>query len=189
AVVAVALATDPTLEPRVNAILKKMSSSNKWRALKNTGLKNPNPFQTEKTDPTAWIRALGTNPEKAATFPDWARDYNGYVSSKYDKIHFYDLDYADENNLRFVGSPNALDVLEPFEKDLKNGGAGARAWALAWVFHIVGDLHQPLHTTARQLAANPNKSDNGGNGVQYKGDTLHHFWDHLPDKVTNPGVD
>ena len=62
------------------------------------------------------------------------------------------------------------------------------AVALALVEHFVGDIHQPLHTTARY---NPNpkpddkyKDDAGGNGISVAnlGDTpwgknLHSFWD------------
>jgi hypothetical protein len=60
--------------------------------------------------------------------------------------------------------------------------------ALAMVIHFVGDLHQPLHTTARY---NPDpkpddrfKDDAGGNGVTVSnlvdevwGKNLHSFWD------------
>jgi hypothetical protein len=59
--------------------------------------------------------------------------------------------------------------------------------ALALVSHFVGDIHQPLHTTARY---NPNpkpedkKDDAGGNGVSIAniadtpwGKNLHTFWD------------
>ena len=62
------------------------------------------------------------------------------------------------------------------------------AVALALVIHFVGDIHQPLHTTARY---NPNpkpddkyKDDAGGNGVSVAnladtqwGKNLHTFWD------------
>jgi hypothetical protein len=189
AVVAVALAIDPDLEPRVDAILKKLPTSSKWKTLKATGLKNPNPFETQKENPTEWVKTLATDPERAATFPDWARDYRGYVSSKYDKIHFFNMDYDDPNSTRFIDTPNALTVLDGFEKDLKKPTKSARAWALTWVFHIVGDLHQPLHCIARGLPTDPTKSDHGGNGVHFKSDTLHHFWDHLPDKQASHGVD
>jgi S1/P1 Nuclease len=64
----------------------------------------------------------------------------------------------------------------------------SQAVALALVMHFVGDIHQPLHTTARY---NPNpkpgdkyKDDAGGNGVSVANlvDTpwsknLHTFWD------------
>ena len=42
--------------------------------------------------------------------------------------------------------------------------AAERAIALAWILHLVGDMHQPLHTSAR-ITSQPNeqKGDQGGN--------------------------
>ncbi len=64
-----------------------------------------------------------------------------------------------------------------------------RAAALAWVFHIAGDIHQPLHT-AQQFSARFPKGDRGG-GLQYVRDpktgepiSLHWFWD---DSVNRDG--
>jgi S1/P1 Nuclease len=60
-----------------------------------------------------------------------------------------------------------------------------RAVALAWVLHLVGDLHQPLHTTARVTALEP-RGDRGGNDFPLApepGDpqpqNLHRLWDRL----------
>lgn len=53
-----------------------------------------------------------------------------------------------------------------------------RLEALALVVHIVGDLHQPLHTITN---GRPGRSDNGGNGVTVsvggRDTNLHSFWD------------
>lgn len=55
-----------------------------------------------------------------------------------------------------------------------------RAIALAWVLHLVGDIHQPLHTSARVTATEP-EGDRGGN--LFRLDTtstvrnLHSYWD------------
>ncbi|WP_312164334.1 S1/P1 nuclease [Phenylobacterium sp.] len=64
-----------------------------------------------------------------------------------------------------------------------------RATALAWVFHIAGDIHQPLHT-AQLFSARFPKGDRGG-GLQYVRDpktgepiSLHWFWD---DSVNRDG--
>ncbi|HUI06596.1 MAG TPA: S1/P1 nuclease [Verrucomicrobiae bacterium] len=73
------------------------------------------------------------------------------------------------------------------------------AVALALVMHFVGDIHQPLHTTARY---NPHpkpgdkyKDDAGGNGVSVAnlGDTpwsknLHTFWDEAYRRFYENGV-
>ncbi len=40
--------------------------------------------------------------------------------------------------------------------------AGERAVALAWFEHLVGDVHQPLHVTAR-MTAFEQQGDAGGN--------------------------
>jgi hypothetical protein len=56
-----------------------------------------------------------------------------------------------------------------------------RAIALAWVLHLVGDIHQPLHNSARVTATEP-QGDRGGNlflldttGAQFR--NLHSYWD------------
>src|SRR5262249_19563447 len=57
-----------------------------------------------------------------------------------------------------------------------------KAIALAWLFHLVGDIHQPLHTVQLFTAEYP-QGDRGGNeicvGVTQAGQPmdLHRFWD------------
>lgn len=61
-----------------------------------------------------------------------------------------------------------------------------RAYALAWLIHLVGDIHQPLHVATRHDASG--EDDAGGNGLAVfapentrKPDTnLHAWWDDLP---------
>src|SRR5262245_3362668 len=60
--------------------------------------------------------------------------------------------------------------------------AERKAIALAWLFHLVGDLHQPLHT-AQLFAVEYPQGDRGGNEicvrVTHAGHPmdLHRFWD------------
>lgn len=55
--------------------------------------------------------------------------------------------------------------------------ADERALDLAWVLHLMGDIHQPLHSTARVTASLPD-GDRGGNEFPLDGDTdLHGYWD------------
>jgi hypothetical protein len=62
-----------------------------------------------------------------------------------------------------------------------------RALALAWILHLVGDMHQPLHTNAR-ITSQPNeqKGDQGGNlFVLQTGPPalrLHGYWDSIVDR-------
>lgn len=61
-----------------------------------------------------------------------------------------------------------------------------RAYALPWLIHLVGDAHQPLHTSARIDAQR--KWEKGGNNREINNPfnsrkplmTLHAFWDDLP---------
>ena len=64
-----------------------------------------------------------------------------------------------------------------------------RAVVLAWVLHLVGDLHQPLHATAVYSADYP-AGDRGGNlfMVKYHGNitNLHSFWDEILGRYVAP---
>jgi hypothetical protein len=59
-----------------------------------------------------------------------------------------------------------------------------RAVALAWVLHLVGDIHNPVHTASRVTPAHP-AGDAGGNAVRLTDDgrptNLHAVWDDLFD--------
>jgi len=62
-----------------------------------------------------------------------------------------------------------------------------RATTLAWMLHIAGDIHQPLHTSARVTTrVNEREGDQGGN--LFKLDTsnnplsLHSYWDGIVDR-------
>lgn len=66
--------------------------------------------------------------------------------------------------------------------------AAVRAEALAWLCHLVGDVHQPLHTATRLDQSPGDGDDEGGNGLpvevldrKWKPQTsLHAYWDDLP---------
>lgn len=66
--------------------------------------------------------------------------------------------------------------------------AALRAEALAWLCHLVGDVHQPLHTATRLDHSPGDGDDEGGNGLpvtvlerKWKPQTnLHSYWDDLP---------
>jgi hypothetical protein len=58
---------------------------------------------------------------------------------------------------------------------------------LAWVIHLTGDIHQPLHAASRVTTAHP-QGDRGGNLVLLVADArdpafreLHAYWDHILD--------
>jgi S1/P1 Nuclease len=64
----------------------------------------------------------------------------------------------------------------------KEGDSERRAIALAWLFHLVGDIHPPLHTAELFTVDYPN-GDRGGNEICVRVTQagqpmdLHRFWD------------
>ncbi|MBL8270497.1 S1/P1 nuclease [Steroidobacter sp.] len=85
-------------------------------------------------------------------------------------------------------------ALEAFALNLSvaadaRASAGERAVALCWVFHLVGDMHQPLHSVSQVSKRFP-EGDRGGS-LQFVRDphnnepvTLHWYWD---DSVSRDG--
>lgn len=68
----------------------------------------------------------------------------------------------------------------------RNEDRVARAYALAWLTHLIGDAHQPLHTVSR--LDSDGRSDKGGNALLIENPfhphrritNLHAYWDDLP---------
>jgi len=83
---------------------------------------------------------------------------------------------------------NAVERLN-FLRPTVPGGAppDEQATNLAWILHLVGDLHQPLHTCARVTTApGEERGDQGGNlfklGTGNRPPSLHGFWDGIVDE-------
>jgi len=79
-------------------------------------------------------------------------------------------------------------ALAALSKSLKSSAVpfAERAYALPWLIHLVGDAHQPLHTSSRIDAQGlPDKLGNGLTvfnpyNPRKRTSTLHAFWDDLP---------
>lgn len=74
---------------------------------------------------------------------------------------------------------NVVERLEALDAALADPEVPAedRAIYLAWILHLVGDVHQPLHTAARVTASEP-EGDRGGNLFELADDrNLHSWWD------------
>jgi S1/P1 Nuclease len=78
---------------------------------------------------------------------------------------------------------NILTALAENERVVKNESDPERkAIALTWLFHLVGDIHQPLHT-AQLFAVDYPQGDRGGNEICVRVTqvgqpmVLHRFWD------------
>ncbi len=138
----------------------------------------------------------------ATTWADIIRDRDFKVRyEKYHKSnwHYADTFWAQENGqVKILENPNeeggkAVEKLFEFEKVLKDATAtnDDKAIALAWILHLGGDIHQPLHTSARVTELEP-KGDQGGNlFLLTPKDTprnqqvnLHWFWDSIVGRNT-----
>ncbi len=152
--------------------------------------------------------------ESAATWPDLMRanktDAEKTRNAKYHHgpWHYYDLFFEQDAATGVVkertdkknAPENALSELATQSTLLAdiNAPAGDRAVAIAWLEHLVGDIHMPLHNVARVTELDPD-GDQGGNRFKLGKETpgaeripnLHGYWDGIPDTAypAQPGED
>ena len=133
----------------------------------------------------------------AATWADIIRDKK--FKNRFDKYHHSNWHYSDTfwtmNNgtIKLLPKPDgdgglAMEKIAEFVQLLKNGTAPDtdQSIAIAWIEHLVGDIHQPLHNSARVTELEP-KGDQGGNTFlltpkdtpREKSENLHWFWDSI----------
>lgn len=122
----------------------------------------------------------------AARWPDDIRSDEDYHHGKW---HYINYTYAppatapgailDEDEHILIALENNMTILQ------SNASRETKAVALCWIFHLIGDLHQPLHTTA--LVNNIwTDGDSGGTEFFVRRDDdnkspmgLHGYWDGL----------
>lgn len=168
--------------------------------------------------------------QQAAIWPDLARGFSGPLKAEYHHPTWHyingpvfldpademtlamplpinvNLDVPDESNAAAVENMNVIQAIKRSEAIVKDAlqPKQIRALHLAWLFHMVGDIQQPMHSAALFSADRFPLGDRGGNGVKTtQGSNLHSLWDRFPgssskfkishdDAVTlmqNPGVD
>ncbi len=137
----------------------------------------------------------------SAAWADIVRDRE-FFPERFKKYHKGNWHYADtfwkqradgtaELLTGFKDGGQGVTRLYEFDTVLKDPKASdqSKALAIAWMLHISGDLHQPLHTSARVTELEP-KGDQGGNlfllspaGVERsKQVNLHWYWDSIVDR-------
>ena len=134
----------------------------------------------------AAVTQLSTNFINASHWADDLRPFPEFDSFK--ELHFIDKPFSDDGTPLPADLPtnNIVTALEENVNVLKTStDNNARAQALRFIIHFVGDIHQPLHCATRVSAALPN-GDRGGNDFKLKvrqpngtiRDTnLHSYWD------------
>jgi S1/P1 Nuclease len=144
-------------------------------------------------------RALFLN---AATWADLVRNRNEtwhvYHHATWHYADFYwEVEDGRAHDIPNTGpdSLNAAERIVALGATLADPSAAdtTRAVALAWVLHLVGDIHQPLHASSRVTPAEPlPKGDEGGNTFHLDDNrNLHAYWDRILDEavVPEPGED
>jgi hypothetical protein len=136
---------------------------------------------------------------RSAVWPDWVRprknDRRGDVSKFHrGEEHYITIPFIDPKDEKFFGAkklvppdvPNIVTALKTRSNDLKLKTAALedRAIAACWLFHLVGDIHQPLHNASYYSSDKAFLGgDLGGNKFGIRADgrkwRLHTFWDDL----------
>jgi S1/P1 Nuclease len=135
-------------------------------------------------------RALFMN---AATWPDLIRDrdkpWHAYNRPAWHYADFYwDVVNGQPHDIPGTGpdSSNAGERIIAFRTALADPAVPdtTKAVDLAWILHLVGDIHQPLHASSRVSATEPlPHGDKGGNDFHLDGrNNLHWFWDSILDE-------
>ncbi len=129
----------------------------------------------------------------ASYWPDMVRDRN--KTSRYKKYH--------EGNWHYIGSywkqtpdgpiettgvvdkENLPERISYFQSTLVSDKVSndIKAVQIAWILHLIGDIHMPLHNASRVTKETPN-GDLGGNAFKLADNwptNLHSFWDGIID--------
>jgi hypothetical protein len=185
----------PAAHARVTSLLQLNPDYPRWIARASR----------EERDEVAFVMAA-TWPDEIKSEPDYQNDgerptgadsarnigYADHLQHRY--WHFIDLPFStDHAPLRQPPVPNAETQIALFRKTLASADASdaLKSYDLVWLLHLVGDVHQPLHTTSRFTHSQPN-GDAGGNRVALCPrpcrNELHAFWDDVPGTEKNPMV-
>jgi WD40 repeat protein len=132
--------------------------------------------------------------QAAANWPDSIRS-STHPGHKYAvaERHFIDLFWEQDSDF---GPPmtsthpedgTLLADLPGLRSAVTGPDAAQAAISLAWIIHLVGDVHQPLHGSSRITPVDPN-GDRGGNDFHLTSasDNLHHLWDAAVTTAVHP---
>lgn len=184
----------PEIRTRVNGLLKLNPYYAKWRAALPPGTSEEDANRMIFMIAATWPDQIRNDPEykddgpnggnTPPEGPEAARNigYGDHLRHKY--WHFIDVPYSQDGTpLPPVPSPNAETQIKAFRAAIHaNASDDVKAYDLAWLEHLVGDVHQPLHAITR-VSANSPTGDAGGNDIKLCaapcGYSLHAFWDRL----------
>ncbi|HEV8513179.1 MAG TPA: S1/P1 nuclease [Cyclobacteriaceae bacterium] len=160
---------NPTLIPKIVSILKKHPDyTSEWKAH----------IDASGSDKDLVLFML------AARWPDDIKSW--YAKNNAGEIHrpwhYVNLPISFDGTKGPQPKEGDQDIYQAFKTHLDVLGSSAtdekKAIALCWVFHLLGDVHQPLHNVAL-FSKTFLKGDKGGNNFTLLGtpNELHAFWD------------
>ncbi len=124
----------------------------------------------------------------ASTFPDEARSDKDLGGGEKPKWHFVDYPFVPNGNTTTGNqpeSPNAREKITEIIASAKSENDPAQlALDICWIFHLIEDIHQPLHTSCLYTDDHL-EGDRGGNNTYFllpnndKPWKLHSYWDGL----------
>jgi hypothetical protein len=125
------------------------------------------------------------------TLPDWADDIRTRDKAQHrGPWHYIDWPFKPDGQPGSVQTkpPAAVNILTALAENERIAKTDTdptrRAIALSWLFHLVGDIHQPLHS-AQIFTTEYTNGDRGGNAICVRASQtgkpidLHRFWDGL----------
>lgn len=135
---------------------------------------------------------------RAATWADWVKKHHTHDYS-HPNWHYINLPYVPPHSRENPADhppeePNVVTkTKEAMERAKAETDPAKRAVWLTWLFHLMGDLGQPLHS-AVLFTEDFQEGDRGGNDARFRlpdGSVInvHSFWDStLGDEVTRTSV-
>jgi hypothetical protein len=168
----VLMAESPEVIPKVVQLLKKHPEYHRWK-----GKLEEMPVE----DRDSYLLML------AARWPDDIRGNKKYTHPLW---HYVDFPWRPKNQPESLqlSEPEAENALSALKENIGivqgNNDDAEKAIAICWILHLVGDIHQPLHTISTYTREQPN-GDAGGTRVHIRPSqddsptTLHFYWDDL----------
>ena len=177
----------PAAKARAAALLRLNPDYQSWIEL--PGVTPSNRDQVAFTRAAGWADDIKGDP----AYTDQNDSISGQNASRNigyaDKLrhrywHYKDIPFSSDGTpVSQPEAPNAETQINAFGDALRSPASDdVKSYDLVWLLHLVGDVHQPLHATARFTRASP-RGDRGGNDVKLCEapcrKNLHSFWDDL----------
>jgi hypothetical protein len=185
----------PATRAKVSALLKRNPDYAKWLHGVPANRRDELAFLSA----SVWPDDIKSDPDfsdenDSPNGPRAARNvgYQDILRHKY--WHYVDFAFSpDGTALEDMDPVNIQTQIHALRETLRSPVASERlkSYDLVWLIHLVGDAHQPLHSTSRFTMASP-RGDRGGQGVVVcpsacgeHNPNLHVFWDAALTSVTD----